>query len=383
VLLGDALVRLRELEPSSVDAVVTDPPAGIGFMGKEWDTFPVRRRRGGSFGDGRERPALAGGQEHNPRSRDAFVGWLTAVMAEGRRVLRPGGHALVWAIPRTSHWTATAVEDAGFEVRDVVHHLFAQGFPKSLDVGAAVAAVEGEETARPWRGWGTGLKPAAEHWILARRPLADPNVASQAGDRDRGDERGRLPGGLLRQDEVPDRLQQGDWQRLRPGRVQQVVDGRRGSVPAWPLAGQPRAQPRRGLPVGGDAAGRGTAPPGRPLRGAQSVGRATLGDPSKNPAMTRNATQMASKRWSSGSASRAARWPSWTGRAGVASVAPELLGSRHGLGYHGADGDGGLAIESSEGGASRFYYVTKASACERNAGPAVRADQPAPHRQAG
>jgi DNA methylase len=137
---GDALQVLRALPAAGVDALVTDPPAGIAFMGREWDTFSVGRR-----------------------AREAFVDWLTDVMAECRRLLRPGAHALVWAIPRTSHWTATAIEDAGFEVRDVVHHLFAQGFPKSRDVG---------------EGRGTGLKPAAEHWILARKPLAEPSVAA-------------------------------------------------------------------------------------------------------------------------------------------------------------------------------------------------------------
>ena len=49
-------------------------------------------------------------------------------------MLKPGGHALVWSLPRTSHWTAWAVEDAGFEVRDCVLHVFGSGFPKSLDV---------------------------------------------------------------------------------------------------------------------------------------------------------------------------------------------------------------------------------------------------------
>lgn len=107
---GDCAEELGWLEDASVDAVVTDPPAGIAFMGKDWD-----KDKGG---------------------RDAWVAWLTEVMRECRRVLKPGGHAVVWALPRTSHWTAWAIEDAGFEVRDVVTHLFGTGFPKSLDVSA-------------------------------------------------------------------------------------------------------------------------------------------------------------------------------------------------------------------------------------------------------
>jgi hypothetical protein len=100
------------LAAESIDAVVTDPPAGIAFMGREWD-----RDKGG---------------------RDQWIAWLTGVMEEACRVLKPGGHALVWALPRTSHWTAMALEDAGFEIRDCIVHLFGSGFPKSLDVAKAI-----------------------------------------------------------------------------------------------------------------------------------------------------------------------------------------------------------------------------------------------------
>jgi SAM-dependent methyltransferase len=168
--------------------VVTDPPSGIAFMGKDWDTD-----KGG---------------------RDAWVAWLASVLAECRRVLKPGGHALVWALPRTSGWTHRAIEDAGLDVRDCITHLFGSGFPKSLDVGkaidraadaerevvgidpyraalfaktqhgeyvspngwsagnrsAAITAPATEDAAR-WDGWGTALKPSSEMWYLARKPL--------------------------------------------------------------------------------------------------------------------------------------------------------------------------------------------------------------------
>jgi site-specific DNA-methyltransferase (adenine-specific) len=80
---------------------------------------------------------------------------------------------LVWAIPRTSHHTAMGIERAGFEIRDVVTHLFGSGFPKSLNVNKAINT----DAAARWRGWGTALKPASEHWILARKPL-DGTVAA-------------------------------------------------------------------------------------------------------------------------------------------------------------------------------------------------------------
>ena len=130
---GDCLDVLRTLPDASVDSVVTDPPAGIAFMGKAWDEDKGGRRQ--------------------------WIAWMAEVMAECLRVLKPGGHALVWALPRTSHWTATALEDAGFEVRDCLVHVFGSGFPKSHNL------------AKQWQGWGTALKPASEHWWLVRKPL--------------------------------------------------------------------------------------------------------------------------------------------------------------------------------------------------------------------
>ena len=190
LLCGKAEKVLPLLPDCCVDAVVTDPPAGIGFMNRAWD--------------------------HDKGGRDSWIDWMAGIAAECLRVLRPGGHALVWALPRTSHWTATAWEDAGFEVRDRISHLFGSGFPKSLDVGKAIDKAAGAErakvqpgnppayqrsvgTRRPWmdepdhridgpaaitdaakqwQGWGTALKPACEDWWLLRKPLAEPTVAA-------------------------------------------------------------------------------------------------------------------------------------------------------------------------------------------------------------
>ncbi len=155
--LGDALDVLPTLEAGSIDAVVTDPPAGIGFMNKEWDTFPVRLREGEKSksgrktGDGRETNGVGfahGFPGVDARHRDRFVAFISSVFAECLRVVKPGGYALVWAIPRTSHWTATALEDAGWEIRDRIAHIFGQGFPKGKGC----------------------LKPAVEDWWLCRKP---------------------------------------------------------------------------------------------------------------------------------------------------------------------------------------------------------------------
>lgn len=141
---GDCLAVMAQMEACSVDAVVTDPPAGISFMGKEWD--------------------------HHKGGRDAWVAWLTEVMRECLRVLKPGGHALVWAIPRTSHWTGWAIESAGFEVRDRVSHLFGTGFPKSLDVSKAIDRMRDDNAQR--QAVGLWLRQQREAKGLTQKTVA-------------------------------------------------------------------------------------------------------------------------------------------------------------------------------------------------------------------
>lgn len=117
VIHGDCATVLPTFEACSFDSIVTDPPAGIAFMGKEWD-----KDKGG---------------------RDAWIAWMQPIAAECLRVAKPGAHALVWAIPRTSHWTATAWENGGWEVRDRLAFLFGTGFPKALGLpGELRAALE-------------------------------------------------------------------------------------------------------------------------------------------------------------------------------------------------------------------------------------------------
>lgn len=118
---GDCLDVLRTLEACSVDAIVTDPPYGLSFMGKRWD-YDV--------------PAVE-------------------VWAECLRVLKPGGYLLAFAGTRTQHRMATRIEDAGFEIRDMIAWVYGSGFPKSHN--------------GPWGG--TALKPAMEPITMARKPL--------------------------------------------------------------------------------------------------------------------------------------------------------------------------------------------------------------------
>jgi len=101
---GDCLDVLRTMPDASVDAIVTDPPYGLRFMGKKWD-YDVP---------------------------------TTEVWAECLRVLKPGGHLLAFAGTRTQHRMAVRIEDAGFEIRDMIAWVYGSGFPKSLDVSKAI-----------------------------------------------------------------------------------------------------------------------------------------------------------------------------------------------------------------------------------------------------
>lgn len=110
--IGDSLEILKTISSNSVDSLVTDPPAGIGLLGLDWD-----KNKGG---------------------RDHWIAWMTEIMSECHRVLKPGAHGFVWAIPRTSHWTGMALENAGFNIKDVVTHIFGSGFPKSVAIDKAI-----------------------------------------------------------------------------------------------------------------------------------------------------------------------------------------------------------------------------------------------------
>lgn len=123
--LGDCLEVMKTLPNDSVDAIVTDPPYGLSFMGKKWD-YDV--------------PSVE-------------------VWKEVLRVLKPGGHLLSFAGSRTQHRMCVNIEDAGFEIRDMIAWVYGSGFPKSHNL-------DGD-----WKGFGTALKPALEPITLARKPL--------------------------------------------------------------------------------------------------------------------------------------------------------------------------------------------------------------------
>lgn len=172
---GDCVDVMRRMPEASVDAIVTDPPYELGFMGKAWD------------GTG--------------------IAYQVDMWAAALRVLKPGGHLLAFSGTRTYHRMTCAIEDAGFEIRDCIAWMYGSGFPKSLDVSKAIDKAAGAERevigtwsmpgrgsrsseqrygltndsgsittastdeAVKWNGWGTALKPAFEPIVVARKPL--------------------------------------------------------------------------------------------------------------------------------------------------------------------------------------------------------------------
>ena len=166
---GDCLEVLKSLDDNSVDSIVTDPPYGLSFMGRKWD-YDV--------------PSVE-------------------VWRECLRVLKPGGHLLAFAGTRTQHRMCVNIEDAGFEIRDMIAWVYGSGFPKSMDISKAIDKAAGAERERyecptfggtfsddggttygtvisntpvtpeaaQWKGWGTALKPALEPITVARKPF--------------------------------------------------------------------------------------------------------------------------------------------------------------------------------------------------------------------
>jgi DNA modification methylase len=223
---GDCLAILPTLDDESIDAIVTDPPYLLQFMGKAWDSPTVM-----SGHNDPTRPEGHGGAAHDHGvaghwQPNLMQQWHEAWAREAFRVAKPGAHLLAFGGTRTVHRMTSAIEDAGWEIRDTLVWAYASGFPKSLDVSKAIDKAAGAERERPrslsrdgdgfdpkgtltgvrsatqwcescgksrgsqpanckcdttgapatdaareWQGWGTALKPAWEPIVMARKPL--------------------------------------------------------------------------------------------------------------------------------------------------------------------------------------------------------------------
>ncbi len=185
--LGDNVATLKNITDNSIDSIITDPPYGIEFLGKDWD-----------------------------KNTGALETWRECL-----RVLKPGGYILAFSSARTYHQLATNIESVGFEIRDQLMWLYASGFPKAQDIGKAIDRKAGKKDknygsskgkggevfeqfnhplcnkcgkgisyeakckdtdcgmrykyqtaeAQQWSGWKTALKPAHEPIVMARKPF--------------------------------------------------------------------------------------------------------------------------------------------------------------------------------------------------------------------
>lgn len=174
---GDCRDIMREYPDQHFDAVITDPPYGIAFRGEKWDTATPH----------------------------GFQAWAQSWGEEALRVLKPGGYLLAFSAPRTYHRLTSGLEDAGFEIRDAMAWIRADGKPAGMDLSSAfdrdagvldqregrvierwdtsgaatdMASYKTNATGKPvtaeaktWEGWGVGLKPAWEPIVVARRTL--------------------------------------------------------------------------------------------------------------------------------------------------------------------------------------------------------------------
>jgi site-specific DNA-methyltransferase (adenine-specific) len=206
ILKGNSLDLLPTLADNSIDAIVTDPPYGLGNPDPDYIIKAIQLWASG------DRAHIPEGKGFMGKSWDSFVP-PPAIWDECLRVLKPGGHLLAFAGTRTYDLMGISIRMAGFEIRDSIGWVYGSGFPKSLDVSKAIdkaAGAEREETGLPngnnsclggsncncetngisfsktkhsantepstpeakqWQGWGTALKPALEPIVVARKPL--------------------------------------------------------------------------------------------------------------------------------------------------------------------------------------------------------------------
>lgn len=201
ILIGDCLVRMKELADNSVDSVVCDPPYHLIATGGGSGSVN-KANRGQTASPYAQQTGFMG-----MKWDGGDVAFRPETWAEVLRVLKPGGHLVAFSGTRTYHRMAVAIEDAGFEVRDMISWIYGSGFPKSHDISKAIDRDNGHwrgraaeptragasfgqeygrtdkgepitDEARKWSGYGTALKPATEPICLARKPLSEKSIAA-------------------------------------------------------------------------------------------------------------------------------------------------------------------------------------------------------------
>jgi DNA modification methylase len=219
--VGDCLDVMEGMDRDQFHAVVTDPPYGLEFMGKDWDapwksegSVDARQHRAAEMSDPVKSKYLRHQVTYGSSNPQGFQQWFLARARAMLDVARPGAHLMSFGGTRMWHRMTCAVEDSGWEIRDTIMWLYGSGFPKGLDVSKAIDAALGVEStdtdrvsrsssmggtlhsanmgsggfgyknewsvtepvtdaARQWSGWNTALKPAHEPIVLARKPLTN------------------------------------------------------------------------------------------------------------------------------------------------------------------------------------------------------------------
>lgn len=153
LLLGDCRAVLASLATASIDAVVTDPPYGIGFKDLDWDKPWLEA-------------SLDRKRDHTAQAKaDGFRSWMAPIMFELLRVLKPGGHLVAFGGTRTVHWLATSIEGAGFEIRDQLGWIYGAGSEKQIALTSGDNDVD------------TVLDPDWDPIVLARKPVSETTLA--------------------------------------------------------------------------------------------------------------------------------------------------------------------------------------------------------------
>lgn len=135
--IGDCITKMKEMEENSVDFILCDPPYELNFMSKRWD--------------------------------NTGIAFNSDMWKEALRVLKPGGYLMAFSGTRTYHRMAVAIEDAGFEVKDMIEWVYGSGFPKALDISKQLEKKGELELVKQYEGYKSSLKPAHEPCILAQK----------------------------------------------------------------------------------------------------------------------------------------------------------------------------------------------------------------------
>lgn len=169
IIQGDCLQEMRQMADCSITHILTDPPYGLHFMGKDWDNFKksnfdergdhkVVPENGKDRGVRKIQSANSAAGTYDERRNDEFQEFMFKFGKEALRIVKPGGHILMFGAPRRFHRQICGLEDAGWEIRDCISWIFGSGFPKSHNKFG-------------FDGYGTALKPAWEPILVCMKPL--------------------------------------------------------------------------------------------------------------------------------------------------------------------------------------------------------------------